>query len=222
MAITGQKILDVLSRRAWAGVNKDDMIWGNEEAETIIEEINAAVRYLINLVDFPFKSSKQDFFTRNGNITYSMPDGQISTIYNLETLQELTFIDNASNLNKNLKGTPTHYYIEYLNPEQPTLKLYPIPDKRIQYRIEYNVLKPVKSADGLEEKFEFENADDVINMPPTIDYLFMDCVIMRAMATNNKDEQDENYRPMLNEFDEVWNVFKKTAKPTSQNIRIVI
>ena len=39
MAITGQKILDVLKKRAWAGVNKDDMVWGNEEAETIIEEI---------------------------------------------------------------------------------------------------------------------------------------------------------------------------------------
>jgi hypothetical protein len=42
------------------------------------------------------------------------------------------------------------------------------------------------------------------------------------MAQNNKDEQDENYRPTLNEFEERWKLFKKLAKPVKVNPRMVL
>jgi hypothetical protein len=50
-------------------------------------------------------------------------------------------------------------------------------------------------------------------MPDSIAPLFMDCLVLRTMITNNKDEQDENYRPTINEFWEHWNLFKKACKP---------
>jgi hypothetical protein len=221
MAITGQRLLTELGNRAWSGVNKDDMIWGNEEALTAQAELNSNIRYLFNLEDFPFKAEEQDFKTRSGNITYSAPDGQIETIINLDTRQELTFIKNINDLDATAKGSPTHYYIDYFNPEQPTLKLYPIPVKQERFRIVYNVMKPVKSADGYETKYEFENADDVINLPSTIDFLFMDCLVLKTMATNNKDEQDENYRPTIAEFEQAWRVFKQRANATNQSGNIV-
>lgn len=221
MAITGQRLLTELGRREWGGFNKDDMVWGAEEAETAITELNSAIRYLFNLEDFPFKAEEQDFKTRSGNITYSAPDGQIDTIYNLETLKELTYVKDVNNLDKTKKGTPTHYYLDYSNPEQPTLKLYPIPEKQERFRIAYNVMKPVKSADGYETKYEFENADDVINLPSTIDFLFFDCLVLRTMAINNKDEQDENYRPTMAEFEQAWRVFKQKANATNKSGSIV-
>lgn len=221
MAITGQEILTELGNAAWSGFNKDDMVWGEEDAQTAITELNKAVRYLINLADFPFKEQEQDFKTRSGNITYSAPDGQIETIYNIDTLKELTFIKDAANLDKTKKGSPTHYYLDYFNPEQPTLKVYPIPEKQERFKIIYNVLKPVLSADGIDTKFGFEKADDVINLPSTIDALFKDCLVLRVMITNNKDEQDENYRPTIAEFEQAWKVFKEKARPTSKPSRIM-
>ena len=220
MTISCQRILTEMGNRAWSGFNKDDMIFGNEDAQTAQAELNVAIRYLINLSDFPFRRQESEFSTRIGNTEYSSVDGQINSIYNVDTLKELTFIGNADNLDKTKKGTPTSYYLDYTNPEK-ALKLYPIPDKKEKYKVVYNVFKPVMSADGMDLKYEFEKADDVINMPDDIAPLFMDCLVLRTMVTNNKDEQDENYRPTINEFNEHWKVFKKACKPARTETYVI-
>lgn len=220
--ITAQSLLTELGNAAWSGFNKDDMVWGNEDAATAQTELNKAVRYLINLADFPFKGNEQELKTRIGNTSYGAPDGQIETIYNVETLKELAFLGDGTDLDKTKRGNAEGYYIDYFNPEQPTLKIYPIPERQEQLRIVYNVLKPVLSADGIDTKFGFENADDVINMPSTIDALFKDCLVLRVMITNNKDEQDENYRPTIAEFEQAWKVFISKARPVDQTRRIIL
>ena len=78
-------------------------------------------------------------------------------------------------------------------------------------------------------KFEFENADDYLNLPLmtddskrfTLEYLFMDCLVLKTMEQNNKDQEDENYQPTINEFNERWKVFKKKSKLVKVSPRIV-
>lgn len=219
MSITCQRLLTEMGARAWSGFNRDDMVFGNEDAITAQAELNIALRYLTNLEDFPFKSEIMEFSTRANGKEYSAPDGQIDRVFSAETQRELKFIGNANDL-KEATGTPTSYYIDYSNPDQ-SLMLYPTPDKREKIRVVYNTLKPVMSVDG-ELKYEFENAEDTINLPDSIAYLFMDCLVLRTMVTNNKDEQDENYRPTINEFNEHWRLFKKACKPALTDTFVII
>lgn len=212
MAITCQRLLTEMGNRAWSGFNRDDMVFGNEDAITAQTELNIALRYLSNLEDFPYRAEKMEITTRANGKEYTAPDGQIDRIYNVENLKELKYIGNADDLDKTKTGTPEGYYIDYSNPDQ-SLRLYPIPNKKVKLKVVYNTLKPVMDKDGMTLKFEFENANDTINMPDSIAPLFMDCLVLRTMITNNKDEQDENYRPTINEFWEHWRLFKKACKP---------
>lgn len=212
MPITCQRLLTEMGNRAWSGFNRDDMVFGNEDAITAQTELNIALRYLSNLEDFPFRAEEMEITTRANGKEYTAPDGQIDRIYNVESLKEIKYIGNADDLDKTKTGTPEGYYIDYSNPDQ-SLRLYPIPDKKVKLKVVYNTLKPVMDKDGMTLKFEFENANDTINMPDSIAPLFMDCLVLRTMITNNKDEQDENYRPTINEFWEHWRLFKKACKP---------
>lgn len=219
MAINCQRLLTEMGDRAWSGFNRDDMVFGQEDARTAQAELNVALRYLLNLTNFPFKGQEQTITTRPNNARYNAPDGQIDRIYSEETLKELKFLGDGSNLDKTKAGTPEGYYIDYSVPDS-TICLYPIPNKREKYTLTYNVFKPVMDKDFTEYKFEFEKADDVLNMPESIDFLFMDCLVLRTMVTNNKDEQDENYKPTINEFNEAWRVFLKAVKPTRYETQI--
>jgi hypothetical protein len=219
MTITAQRILTELGNKAWSGFNKDDMVWEVEDSEQARTELNGALRYLINLADFPFRAKEQEIRAISGISNYSTPQGQITSIYNKDTRNNLIFIGDSKSYDKKDKGEPSCYWIEYNNPKAK-LRLYPIPDKSYTYSVVYNQFKPVKRADG-STSFEFENADDYINMPENLEFLFFDCLVLMTMAQNNKDEQDENYQPILKEFNERWKVFKRNAKPTKQNTFIV-
>lgn len=217
--ITAQNILTLLGRRAWSGFNIDDMVFESEDSEQAKAELNAALRYLINLEDFPFKTATKNFMAIAGIEKYSMPNGQISEIYNSDTLDKLEFITNYTDISKTEKGTPIKFWVTPKNPKE-YIRLYPIPDKMYNYTIVYNQFMPVKKKDGT-LSFEFTSADDYINLPARLEYLFVDCLVLRTMAQNNKDEQDENYRPTLNELEEYWKLFKKTCQTVKTQTRIV-
>lgn len=219
MTITAQRLLTELGRRAWSGFNADDMIFSSDDSFQCQSELNSALRYLINLQDFPFRTKEQSLNTSKGLKTYSMPEGQITSIYNVENLGALNFIGDSSKYDKTAIGTPEAFWIEYNNPDEK-IRLYPIPDDRYQYKVVYNQFKPVISVDG-ETKFEFTREDDFINMPEHLEYLFMDCLVLRVMQTNNKDQQDENYVPIINEFNEAWKVFLRACKPVRKSTRVV-
>lgn len=219
MPITAQRLLTELGNRAWSGFNADDMVFASEDSKQARTELNFALRYLINLSDFPFRAKEKNVIATSGSTTFKLPDGQITSIYAPDTLERLTFIGDSTQYDKLVKGKPTAYWIETKNPVQK-IRLYPIPDKTYKYQVVYNQYKPIIGADGL-TKFEFESADDYINMPENLEYLFMDCLVLRTIITNNKDEQDENYRPTINEFNEAWKVFIKACKPAKIQNRVV-
>ena len=150
-----------------------------------------------------------------------MIEGQITSIYDTKTLGELEFIGDSSKYDKQLVGTPSGYWVDYSNPKVK-IRLYPIPDGVYNYNIVFNQFQPVKDKDGKLTKYEFANSTDFLNLPANLEYLFMDCLVMRTIITNMKDEQDENYRPAINEFNEYWKNFIKACNPKKQAKRVVI
>lgn len=228
MTITAQMLLTELGNRAWSGFNKDDMVWENDDDSAQAKaELNSALRYLLNREDFPFKTSEQTLTTAKDSNGFKTPSGQITKVYNKETLEELYYIGDSSDMDKTKTGTPAGYYIDYKNPKS-SFKLYPIPDNTYSIGVVFNHFEPVIDAEEGNLKFQFENAEDYINIPFddegkrfNLEYLFMDCLVLMTMAQNNKDEQDENYRPTLQEFEERWKLFKRLAKPVRVTARIV-
>ena len=221
MTITAQRLLTELGASAWSGFNADDMVYSSEDSLQARTELNKALRYLLNLKDFPFRAKEKAIETVSGAEAYTMIEGQITKIYDVDTLSELEFIGDASLYDKEAMGTPTGYWIEYNNPKVK-IRLYPIPDGVYNYNIVYNQFQPVIDINGKTKKYEFENASDYINLPDNLAYLFMDCLVMRTIITNMKDEQDENFQPAINEFNEYWRNFLKACKPKKYNKRVVI
>lgn len=219
MTVTAQRILDELGRRNWSGFSADDMIFSSEDSLTARTELNIAIRYLLNLEDFPFRAKEQNILAVANVSEYNMPPGQITSIYNTESREVLTFIGDNKGFDKKATGKPTSYWINYKNPRQK-IRLYPIPDDRFDYQVVYNQFKPVMATDYT-TKFEFTKEDDFLNLPENLELLFMDCIVLRVMQTGNKDEQDENYRPIIDEFNEAWRVFTSTCKPVHKNTKVI-
>lgn len=226
--ITAQRILTELGNKAWSGFNADDMIFKSEDSIQARTELNGALRYLINLVDFPFKMSEQAINASKGNANYKTPTGQITAVYNKDTKENLTFIGNPKSYDLTATGKPTHYWIDYKTPETK-IRLYPIPDDNYKFGVQFNHFEPVVDGEDGTLKFEFEKADDYIYIPLmeddrqrfTLEWLFMDCLVLKTMEQNNKDQEDENYQPTINEFNERWKVFKKAANPVKTTTRVV-
>lgn len=219
MTVTLQRLLTELGNRAWSGFNKDDMIFGSDEALTAIAELNCAHRFLMSLEDFPFQAQNFQISTIENISNYSMPDGQISEIINMNNFVRLKQIVNHSELQP-LKGIPDRFWVEYSNPYS-NLVLYPTPNKNMTFNVVFNSYKFILDKDGNQIN-EFQNADDFLNMPEYLENLYMDCLVLRTMAANNKDQEDENYVPTLNEFNEAWNNFLRKAVPFNIVQRIVI
>lgn len=210
--ITAQRLLTELGASAWSGFNADDMVYTSEDSLQARTELNKALRYLLTMRNFPFRRKEKVIETVNGAETYTMVEGQIIEIYNSNNLNELEFIGDSTDYDKELVGTPTGYWIDYNNPKQK-IRLYPIPDGVYSYNILYTQFQPVKDKTGKFTKYEFESGEDYLNLPANLEYLFMDCLVMRTIITNMKDEQDENFRPAINEFNEYWKNFLKASKP---------
>lgn len=219
MTITAQDILTKLGNSAWSGFNIDDMIFTSEDSAQAREELNRALLYLINLEDFPFRTSSKNLMLISGIEKYSVPTGQITEIYNTDTSEKLKFINDYTNKDVNETGTPAEYWFTVRNPKE-YLRIFPIPDNTYNLTIVYNQFKPVKKQDNT-LAFEFTAADDYINLPSRLEHLFCNCLVLKTMIQNNKDEQDENYRPTIDEFNSYWKLFKKTAKPIKTANRIV-
>lgn len=219
MTITAQRLLTELGSRAWSGFNIDDMIFNSEDSKQAKTELNIALRYLINLVDFPFRSTEIKLNVSENRPEYVAPIGQILSIYNAETYEKLAFIGDKTTYDENLTGTPNAFWITSKNPIQK-IRLFPIPDESKTYKMVYNQYKPVISVNNSTE-FEFTNENDYLNLPESLEFLFMDCLILRTMITNNKDNQDENYQPMIDEFNQAWKVFINASRPVRKDTMIV-
>ncbi|MCD7779808.1 MAG: hypothetical protein LUH05_03970 [Candidatus Gastranaerophilales bacterium] len=219
MTVTAQRLLTELGYKAWSGFNADDMVFTSDDSLQARTELNCALRYLYNLESFNFRKLELALTCIAKKYKYNIPVGQIDKVYNTDTLEELTFIGDPAKYDKSETGTPVSYWIDTDNPTQ-RIRLYPIPDGKYNINVVYSQFEPVLTVDG-DTAFEFVNEDDYINLPENLEYLFMDCLVMRTMIQNNKDDQDENYKPMINEFNEMWRVFKRACKPVKVFGRIV-
>lgn len=220
--ITVQRLLEELGNKAWSGFNKDDMFYSNEDAQTAITELNGANRYLMALEDFPFKDKETQILTKIEKSNYNCPIGQIKFIYNHETNTFLDLIEGDDILQlEDLNGIPSKFYFKYDNPNAPEIVLYPTPNDTIKLTIKYNDLNFILNAQG-EPVAEFTSADDVLNLPKHIEHYYMDALILRTIAQNNKDISDENYQPTLKEFAEVWQNFVKLSQPVQKDLYISI
>ena len=218
--ITVQRLLEELGNKAWSGFNKDDMIYTNEDAQTAITELNGAHRYLLALEDFPFKDKEMIITTQANKANYTAPNGQIKCILTADNKSYLPVIEHPESLIKD-EGTPQKFYISYDNPELPEIVLYPTPTEAKKYIVKYNELRFILDKEG-NPITEFSSADDVLNLPKHIEYYYMDALILRTIAQNNKDITDENYQPTLNEFNEVWRNFVKMSQPVQSDLYIKI
>lgn len=219
MTITAQDIFKVMSHRAWSGFDNDEIDFNDEESLQAITELNTAVRYLVNLEDFIYKAREHKFRIQSNKNAYPVPQGQIQTVYNNENKEILTYIGSPLKYNLETKGKPHSFWIE-TNGNVQNIKFYPVPDNDYDLRAIYTQYKPVIDNQGF-LKDEFTALDDVLNIPENLETLFMDCIVLRAMITNNKDDQDENYAPMKQEFIETWELFKKKASPANVQKRVV-
>lgn len=219
--ITAQRLLTELGTSAWSGFNADDMIFSSEDSLQARTELNKALRYLINLKEFPFRGKEKAIETTDGAEAYALTPGQITKIYNANTLSELEFIGDSTEYDKEKKGAPKAYWVDYNNPKAK-IRLYPIPDGVYGFNILYNQYQPIIDKDNKTKKYEFENENDYINMPENLAYLFMDCVVLRTIITNMKDEQDENYRPAIDEFNQYWKNFIKNCSASKKQNRVII
>lgn len=220
MTITAQDILTELGHKAWSGFNADDMVFTSDDSIQARTELNGALRYLLNLEDFPFRAKEKTISTMSDTAEYTCPVGQIASVYNSDTREVLTFIGDSKEYDKEEIGSPISYWINYKNPNRK-IRLYPIPDDTYNLSVVYNMFKPVKSAIDGSLQFEFTNENDTINLPADLEYLFMDCLVLKTIEQNNKDEQDENYAPTINEFNERWRVFKRAVKPVNLTPRVI-
>jgi len=216
--ITVQRLLEELGNKAWSGFNKDDMIYSNEDAQTAITELNGANRYLLALEDFPFKDQETTITTQNNKSTYTAPHGQIKFIFDTKNKRYLDFLENSEELQEQ-SGTPTKFYMDYENPDLPKIVLYPTPNEEITLLVKFNELRFILNKQG-EPIDEFSSADDVLNLPKHIEKYYMDALVLRTIAQNNKDMTDENYQPTLKEFDEVWRNFVKLSRPVQDDLYI--
>ena len=91
--ITAQRLLTELGASAWSGFNADDMVYSSEDSLQALTELNKALRYLLNLKRiFPFRGVKEKAIeTTNGADVYTMIPGQITKIYDPNTLSELRY-----------------------------------------------------------------------------------------------------------------------------------
>ncbi len=219
--ITVQRLLEELGNKAWSGFNKDDMIYSNEDAKTAITELNCAHRYLLGLEEFPFKANTKTITTVAKQADYDAPDGQIRFIKRQKDNVFLSLCEKPEELTEQ-SGTPNKFYFKYENPYTPKIVLHPTPttdgDK---YDVNYNTYKFILDKNG-KELNEFNSADNLLNMPQHVEYLYMDALILRTIAQGNKDQTDENYQPTLNEFNEVWQNFLRNAQPVRKDTYILI
>jgi len=219
MTITAQRLLTELGKRSWSGFLPEDMVFGSDSSDIAKTELNVALRYLINLEDFPFKEREDRIFTVRNIPNYILPDGQINGIYDLLTNEQLEFLSAYEGLDRTLDGKPMGFWFEFDDTER-FVRFYPSPDGRYAYRIIYNQYKPILTSDG-EQKFEIENSTDKLNLPENLEFLFMDCLVLRTMVNQNKNQNDENYLPLINEFNQAWKVFTKSARPLKVENRVV-
>jgi len=214
-----QDVMTLASQKAWSPFSSSQSTFGTPANATMLAEFNSGMAYLTNRSDFPFQKDTTKCSTQANESTCFLDVGVVEKIYidggtdYLERIEKNVFLDNQ-------KGEPKQYYLDYSS-NSLILHLYPIPDKSYDVNVEYQVSKFVADANS-EAKDRFTVATDTLNIPEQLQNLYWECLILRAMQTGIKDNTDENYQPIKEEFGDLWRLFVQKTNPNIGSKRNVI
>lgn len=205
-----QEALRVAAVNAWSGFSVDNTTFGSADCATMLEELNKAVLFLTGQEDFPKQIDTISFNTVIGQRAYQLSDiRKIENIYLTDGSDYLKLIDESPFLDI-VQGKPTQFYPKYID-NVLSVYLHRIPDAVYEANVNYQKYKFILAADDSTKEL-FTAADDELNIPEHLQELFWRCLFERAMQTNNKDETDENYKPIILEANEFWNTFVRKTK----------
>ena len=162
--------------------------------------------YIWGLADFPFKKKKAAIAVNAGTLSVLAPKGNILSVKiegKTDFLKPVAEEDAA--LFEPQTGTPYCFWVEFTD-LGAAINLYPVPKDKVVLIVRYETNLKAVSAKG-EEKFNFEDINDVCNLPndATIEDLYLHCLYLKSMVYLIADETDENYVPYQREFEEAYN-----------------
>lgn len=205
-----QEALELAATKAWSGFSPDNTTFGTDDCATMLAEFNSSILYNTSKEDFPFQTGSTTFDTVVGQRAYILDAGVIENAYIEGQSDYLTLIEENPFLDVT-QGIPTEFYLKFIC-NSLYMYLHQIPNAVYTVNVNYQVNNFVLAADGTEKQI-FTAATDILNIPEHLQELFWQCIILRAMQTNNKDNTDENYTPIISEYNEFWNLFVRKSKP---------
>lgn len=209
-----QQALTLAATKAWSGFSVDNTTFGTADCATMQAEFNSSILYNTNREDFPFQTSSMTFNTVAGQRAYELSVGVVKNVYVQGQTGYLTLIPENPFLD-DVQGIPTEFYLKYIG-NSLYIYLNVIPDGVYQINVDYNITDFVLDVDTT-TKQTFTKATDTLNIPEHLQELFWQCIILRAMQTANKDSTDENYAPIISEYNEFWNTFVRKSKPIKKD-----
>lgn len=215
-----QQALETAAVNAWSGFSIDNTTFGSADCLTMTEEINKSLLFNTSRWDFPFQDDSTTFSTVVGQRTYELDDiSKINNLYITGQSDYLKLIDESPFLDT-VQGIPTEFYPKYVD-NVLNVYLHTIPDAIYTVNVDFQKYKFVLAIDGT-EKETFTAATDTLSIPTHLQELFWRCIFARAMQTNNKDETDENYKPIIAEYNEFWKLFIDKAEPIEKTKRMIL
>lgn len=197
-----ERIVKDVANLKWSTVVLEESF--AEVEENVKLAVKQANSFIFGLRDFPFRIKKGGVVTDKN--VFNAPDGNISKVWveNSGRYLEPLGTNDGDVLDANVKGVPTHYWIDY-GDNGAVVHLYPTPDK--SYNILYRYATNLKARDmnGI-EKYNLEELTDVVNLPndSALEDLYMQCLYNKTMVYLIADAQDENYVPYEKQFEEAY------------------
>ena len=172
----------------WSGQDAEPEGFSSVE-ESVKQAVQMANSQLWNSYAFPFKAKKVAIPLIATVNAYEKPSGQIIKAWIEGETTYLNQISNFDFIDEEL-GTPTSYYIN----ENNELCLYPIPDREMTLNVRHQTLNMAKDSTGVEKSnLEFET--DVLNIPSTLEELYLQALVPLSVVNFLQDSTDENFAP---------------------------
>lgn len=211
---TALQIIQFISYSSNAEVSKISS-WSAVKNEAL-NGLNRAIRVLWNSKEWNFRRTVKDKTIMGGGkamfSSFSIGDnviGQNGLRYKNKPLiydREIPFYDEEI-------GTPTKYYVDY----NGKVTVYPIPEERnLVLQAELYSTMPVVSA-SYDEKSEFTEATDTINIDERLEPLFIDCLNYFCNEILNGDPTDEEYQEHKLRHSEVYKLLEKQDMSSFDN-----
>lgn len=173
---------------------------------------------LSNREDFPFNKYTKTLQTSKNTQYYSVPEGRVTQVklLNNNQVSKLKY-DNQLDLYGSANGVPDRFEVTY-NPNK--IKLYPIPDKSYNVKVEYNNTKNVILTDDT-YSYDIE-IGSTLRMPEQFQHLYFDALEYYVLATNMRKASNPRWQPTLAIFEQKWKVFLRGCQAVEGETRFLI